>query len=562
MRRSLPLLAGMVLLVASARGDDGIPPDTVVAVKRATVFIRVQGADGKATGSGFVIATDKDTVLIATNYHVVGPNDFDKKPRLAPADFVKSLKVPAVTVVFDGGTKTESSAKAEVIAGDPVNDLAILRVTGLKDPPKPIAYTNPPKLTETMGVYTFGFPFGQALATGKGAPAVTVGKGSVSSLRLDDDGELAVVQIDGALNPGNSGGPVVDTKGQLVGVAVATIRNGQGIGFAVPAAELGKLMKGRLDGFHVSASKAADGKLTVKTDVGVLDPTAAVRGVTLYYVVVPPKGEKPKPGEPLAKLPGAKTVALKVAGGVASGELTVDAPEGDLYVQAVPDGGGGAAGSSRVGNYALAMPKAAGAVVLGPAGTGPQGPGAGEGPAPAGWKEHTASNKSYICWIPDKVKGQSEKTRTSGSPQLRMTFNMLVVDTGGPTYIVEQVHITSIPRKQFDRDELTKLLRDVVLNEAPGAKITRETDSAMGRIPGKEYLVESGDGAVRARVFVIGSTVFILRATGTREQVESAASATFLDSCRLQMPNRPPVAGPGGAGARARSSVVCRPTRN
>ena len=288
MRRPLPLLAGIVFLVTTARGDEGIPPDTVVAVKRATVFIRVQAADGKATGSGFVIATDKDTVLIATNYHVVGPSDYDKKPRLAPAAFAKSLKDPTVTVVFDGGTKTELSAKAEVIAGDPVNDLAILRVTGLKDPPQPIAYINPPKLAETMGVYTFGFPFGQALATGKGAPAVTVGKGSVSSLRLDDDGELAVVQIDGALNPGNSGGPVVDAKGQLVGVAVATIRGGQNIGFAVPAHELGKLMKGRLDGFHVSAIKSADGKLTVKTDIGVLDPTAAVRGVTLYYVVVPP----------------------------------------------------------------------------------------------------------------------------------------------------------------------------------------------------------------------------------------------------------------------------------
>ena len=552
MRRSLALFVGLALLISSARSDEGIPPDTVVEVKHATVFIRVQSTDGKATGSGFVIAVEKDSVLIATNYHVIGPSDFDKKPRLAPAAFAKSLKDPTVTVVFDGGTKTESFAKAEVIAGDPVNDLAILRVTGLKDPPKPIAYTNPPKLAETMGVYTFGYPFGQALATGKGAPAVTVGKGSVSSLRLDDDGELAVVQIDGALNPGNSGGPVVDTKGQLVGVAVATIRNGQGIGFAVPAAELGKLMKGRLDGFHVTASKAADGKLTVKADVGVLDPTTAVRGVKLHYVVVPPKGAKPKPGDSIAKLPGAKSVELKVAGGVATGELTLETAAGDLYVQAVPDGGAGVAGASRVGNFALTMPKAAGVVVLGPTAIAEQGAGAGEVPAPAGWKEFTPANKTYICWVPDKVKGQSEKSRTSGDPKLRMTFNMLVVDTGGPTYVVEQVIVTTIPRKQFDRDELTKLLRDVVLSETPGAKLTREIDTKMGRFPGKEYLAESGGSAVRARAIIIGSSIYLLRASGTREQVESADSTTFLDSVRLQTPARPPVVATGpiaGGGA-------------
>ena len=546
MRRSLTLFVGLVLFTVAVRGDEGISPDTIVAVKHATVFIRVQSTDGKGTGSGFVIATEKDTVLIATNYHVVGPTDFDKKPRLPPAEFAKSLKVPTVTVVFDAGTKAEVSAKAEVIAADPVNDLAVLRVTGLKDPPKPVAYTDPPKLVETMPVFTFGYPLGDTLAVGKGSPAVTVGKGSVSSLRLDDDGELKLVQIDASLNPGNSGGPIVDAKGRLVGVVVWGFRGAQGLNFAIPYAELGKLMKGRLDGFHMTANKGADGKLTVKADVGVLDPTAAVRGAKLHYVVVPPKGAKPKPGEAIAKLPGAKSVDLKVAGGVATGELAVDAAEGDLYVQAVPDGAAGAGGTSRVGNFSLAVPKAAGVVVLGPAGTAPAGPGAGEVPAPAGWKEHTAGNKSYVCWVPEKVKGQAEKTRTSGSPAARLTFNMLVVETtAGPTFLVEQVLITTVPRKNFDRNELTALLRDVVLGENPGTKMVRELDTTMGKHPGKEYVVERGESTVRARAFVIGNSMYILRAVGTREQIDSPDSTTFLDSCRLQVrPVGPPVGPP------------------
>ncbi len=509
----------------------------------ATVFVRVQGTNWKGSGSGFVVATDKDTVLVATNYHVITGPGYEKNARPTPTELAKAIKAPTVSVVFDSGTKTEVAAKAEVIAGDAENDLAILRITGLKDPPKPIEYTDPPKLSETMAVYTFGFPFGQALSTGKGSPAITVGKGSVSSLRLNDDGELAVVQIDGALNPGNSGGPVVDTKGRLVGVAVATIKNAQGIGFAVPCAELGRMMKGRLDGFLVSATKGADGKLTVRAEVGVLDPTAAVKGVTLHYLVVPPKGTKPKAGESLEKQPGAKKVALKVAGGIATGDVTLDAAEGDLYVQAVPDGGAGAAGASRVRDFSLLLPKGTtGAVVLDPAGTLPAGPGAGEVPAPAGWKEYTATNKTFMVWVPDKLKGQNEKQHTLVKPPNRLTFNAIVAETpGGVTYIVEQVLVAPRPGKQLDRDEIMAMLRDVALGDAPGAKVTREVDAKMGKFPGKEFLVERGVSATRARGFVIGSSIYLLRVIGTKDQVESPDGKTFLESCRLQVPNRPPV---------------------
>src|SRR5438128_900416 len=128
-----------------------------------------------------------------------------------------------------------------------------------------------------MPVYTFGFPFGKALSTTKGFPAVTVGKASISSLRNGADGELSVVQIDGNLNPGNSGGPVVDAKGRLVGVAVATIRDGQGIGLTVPAAELGKMMQGRVGRVRVTSKKAGDGPVTVRVEVDLIDPAQNLR---------------------------------------------------------------------------------------------------------------------------------------------------------------------------------------------------------------------------------------------------------------------------------------------
>ncbi len=543
LRRFAPLVGLVLIFADTARTDDAIPPDTVAAVKHATVFVRVQGPTWKASGSGFVVSTDKDSVLVATNYHVIAPADYDKKPRPGPTELMKSLRAPTVSVVFDSGTKTEVTAKAEVIAADPENDLAVLRITGLKDPPKPIAYADPPKLSETMSVYTFGFPFGQALSTTKGSPAITVGKGSVSSLRMNDDGELAVVQIDGALNPGNSGGPVVDAKGRLVGVAVATIKDSQGIGFAVPCAELGKIMKGRLDGFLVTATKGADGKLTVRAEVGVLDPTAAVKGVTLHYLVVPPKGAKPKAKEPLEKQPGVKKVALKVTSGIATGEVPLDATEGDLYVQAVPEGGLGAAGTTRVQDFSLVLPKTvAGSVTLAPVGSAAPGSGAGEVPAPVGWTEYTATNKTFKVWVPEKSKGQSEKQRTSGTGPNRVTFNAIITEMpNGVTYIVEQVLLPPRSGKQLDRDEIMTILRNVALGDGLGARVTREVDAKMGKFAGKEFLVERGATATRARGFIIGSSIYLLRSIGTRAQVDAVQSTIFLESCRLQVVVRPPV---------------------
>ena len=95
---------------------------------------------------------------------------------------------------------------------------------GHPDFPSGVNTTDRAPLAETMPVYIFGFPFGEMLATSKANPAVTIGKGTISSLREDDAGDAAVIQIDGDVNPGNSGGPVVDARGRLVGVTVAKVK--------------------------------------------------------------------------------------------------------------------------------------------------------------------------------------------------------------------------------------------------------------------------------------------------------------------------------------------------
>src|SRR5262245_30859975 len=108
MRRSLVLLAPLVVLLSSARAQEAMAPETVVAVKHATVFIRAEGKEWKGSGSGFVVVVNKDTVLIATNAHVIAGPDFDKM-RVGPTELLKNLKGNTITAVFDSGTKTELS---------------------------------------------------------------------------------------------------------------------------------------------------------------------------------------------------------------------------------------------------------------------------------------------------------------------------------------------------------------------------------------------------------------------------------------------------------------------
>jgi S1-C subfamily serine protease len=235
---------------------------TLDALKKASVFIKADSPAESSTGSGFVVHAEGDTVYVVTNHHVITPSPpgradedlpgrpgFPPRPRFPrrPAGFPAVPVPPTLTVVFQSGSAGEQSARAEVVASDAADDLALLRVGGVRDVPRPIDWRRPPKLVETMPLYVLGFPFGEDLAVGDSNPAITVSKGTVSSIRNDARGELAVVQIDGDLNPGNSGGPVVDASGRLVGVAVAKVENTK-IGMAVPQTKLQRLLEPRLPG--------------------------------------------------------------------------------------------------------------------------------------------------------------------------------------------------------------------------------------------------------------------------------------------------------------------------
>jgi S1-C subfamily serine protease/HEAT repeat protein len=229
-------------------GEHGALP--LQELKAATVYIKAVTPNvGGATGSGFVVKAVGGTAYVATNHHVIAALKPEELPpgRRGRPGFPRFGQRPGpvqLTAVFRSGTGGEQSLPATVVADDTADDLAVLKVTGLNDPPRPIDCNRAPDLKELMAVVAFGFPFGADLDPDRANPAITVTKGAISSLRYKQR-ELHEVQINCEINPGNSGGPLVDERGALVGVVVAKIDK-TGTGFAVPVEKLNRLMDGRL----------------------------------------------------------------------------------------------------------------------------------------------------------------------------------------------------------------------------------------------------------------------------------------------------------------------------
>ncbi len=274
--------------------QESIPVDVLQRVKQASVFVKVSVGTLEYSGSGFAVQSDADTVFLVTNAHVVMKPDFQSQKlplglrgrdaqelrRIQAA--IQSLE-PVVSVVFNSGTTDEQVVETKVVAIDAVRDLAILKAINVRKAPIPIPLDIEFRPAETTPVFTFGFPFGDAISKTKGNPAITVGRGAVSSVRLDDQGEDTVIQIDGAVNPGNSGGPVVDAKGRLVGVTVATIL-GSGIGFAIPPAALQRMLDGAVSTLEVT-SRAVANEMEFAIQVNLFDPFHKVRGADVICLV-------------------------------------------------------------------------------------------------------------------------------------------------------------------------------------------------------------------------------------------------------------------------------------
>ncbi len=197
---------------AHAIAANSTPSAIYNAAKDAVTYIVADTPQGQATGSGFVISKDG---LIVTNDHVV--------------DGASQVQVMVGT--------SQKAQPAKVVGADPSRDLALLKVDASNL--KTLQLADSSSVGVGDATYAIGNPFGLDH---------TFTTGIVSALNRDlqapDGAKISgAIQTDAALNPGNSGGPLLNGDGQVIGVN-SQIETGQtgggeggnvGIGFAIPS---------------------------------------------------------------------------------------------------------------------------------------------------------------------------------------------------------------------------------------------------------------------------------------------------------------------------------------
>ncbi len=287
--QSAPSLASNGSPTSSATID---PQEVIRRLKDATVFIKVKvGARPIASGTGFVVDIRGNSVLIATNRHVAVPDLSELPPSMVP----KGATV-ALDVVFRSnlGQREEQTVPAQLVAADLSDDLntdlAFLVVRGVNRPPLPINPQIRGNPTEGLTYVCAGFPYAGLLGKlteSHGSPSVVITGGRISSLGRDDYGQLNLLQVDGSLQPGNSGGPVVDEKtGRLLGVAVARSTAADTIGFVVPAEEVRKALAGRVGAMDLTLQSNVNGLANLQIKAQVVDPNRLVQSVMVHAVAV------------------------------------------------------------------------------------------------------------------------------------------------------------------------------------------------------------------------------------------------------------------------------------
>jgi len=265
--------------------------ETVTQVRHiipATVYLKnIVGGEVVSSGTGFVIEEHADTAMVVTNRHVAVPNLSDIWSRFLPP----GSKVEIEAVFRSGqGPQNEQALPAQILAVDTsddfTTDLAFLVVKGVKRPPTPINVVDRLDPTEGMAYLGAGFPLGGRKVPGgssDGNPSVNIMGGRIAALRRDDHGQLKLLQIDGSIVPGASGGAILEEKtGKLIGVALANVGRINTIGFVIPADEVRRALAGRVGALDLTLQSIQQGAANLQIKADLVDPKGMVKAVIVH----------------------------------------------------------------------------------------------------------------------------------------------------------------------------------------------------------------------------------------------------------------------------------------
>ena len=253
----------------------GIPAggiaDLVERVRPSIVVIEgaTAGAAGAASGTGMVL--DREGRVL-TNYHVI--------------EGQTNIKV----TLADG-----TASKATILGSDPGSDLAVLKITVPANLLMPVTLANSDNVRVGDAVFAIGNPFGQNFSVSSGIISAT---GRVTTSSFTGRAIRDVLQTDASLNPGNSGGPLFDLKGEVVGVN-SSIENPSGrffigLGYAIPSNTAQRFLPQMVQGKDIQHPQLGV-SVTPLDDVVAADLGLKVtRGV--YVTAVTPSGAAARAG--------------------------------------------------------------------------------------------------------------------------------------------------------------------------------------------------------------------------------------------------------------------------
>lgn len=212
---------------AAARGGTTLV-DAVARTRDTVVTLRSQGT----IGAGVLV---DESGLVLTNYHVVQDQIRDPNRRvLTKSSQPAPLSEPVRARFVDG-----RELPAELLVADRDRDIALLRLRPADSAEKFKFAARGRSRDVKVGeaVFVVGTPFGLEHSVAQGIVAAT---GRTNVLRSR---HTPLIQLDAAINLGNSGGPLFDQRGQLVGITTATLERAQGIAFAIPIDHIEALLE-------------------------------------------------------------------------------------------------------------------------------------------------------------------------------------------------------------------------------------------------------------------------------------------------------------------------------